>query len=264
MINEEAGIFVVCDGMGGAAAGEVASALAAEAFQDFLANPQTPSGSRRVVLPAAPSNNPHHNPQTRMHAAILAANRAVRAYAESSPELAGMGTTLIALYYRAAEFRERRSVPRAGASSRSAPASLFLANVGDSRCYRLRNGALLQVSEDHSYVEEQLRAGRITAEEAEHSPMRNFLTRAVGAHPHVEPDIQSYRPKAGDVYLLASDGLTRELLDFEIGEILAQLIPVEDPTSIHLEIACRALVDAANARGGRDNVTVLLLAFPPG
>lgn len=263
VINASAGVYVICDGMGGAAAGEVASHLAADTFQDFLANPRTPSGSRPMTLPDAPSNNPHHNPQTRIHAAILAANRAVRNYADTAQELTGMGTTLIALVYTAAQFRERRAVPRPGGNSRSVPPTLFLANVGDSRCYRVRDGTLLQLSEDHSFVEEQLRAGRITAEEAVASPMRNFLTRAIGAHEHVEPDIQSYRPEPQDLYLLASDGLTRELTDSEIQEILCRLIPVEHPSTIHLEIAAQALVDAANARGGRDNVTVLLLAFPP-
>ncbi len=266
VVNPAAGVYAVCDGMGGAAAGEVASELAAETFQDFLAHPRTPAGTRPVRGPATPSNDlhhdPDHDPQTRMHAAIVAANRAVRSYAETAPELAGMGTTLIALYHREGEFRERMSDPRPGASSRLAPRSLFLANVGDSRCYRLRDGVLLQLSEDHSFVEEQLRAGHISADEAATSPMRNFLTRAVGAHPQVEPDIRGYRPEAADVYLLASDGLTRELADGEIRAILERLIPVEQPTPVHLEMACRALVDAANARGGRDNITVLLLAFP--
>ena len=136
--------------------------------------------------------------------------------------------------------------------------------MGDSRCYRLRDGALLQLSEDHSFVEEQVRAGLITADEAAQSPMRNLLTRAIGAHPHVEPDIQSYRPEAGDVYLLATDGATLELADGEIGELLQTWIPVERPTSTDLQMECQALVDAANARGGRDNVTVLLVMFSAG
>lgn len=262
-IGSEAGVYVLCDGMGGAAAGEIASQIATETFLDFLANPRSPSGSRRVLLPSTPSNNPQHNPQTRIHAAILAANRAILAYAAADPDLHGMGTTLVALYRPPVTFRERRSFPRpTSRNPRSAPASLFLANVGDSRCYRLRQGAFDQLSEDHSFVAEQLRAGEITAEVAAASPMRSFLTRALGAGPHVEPDILSYRPEPGDLYLLASDGLSRDLADSAIAAILAGLVPARRPTPRHLEIACHALIDQANRHGGHDNTTVLLVAFP--
>ncbi len=172
-----------------------------------------------------------------------------------------MGTTLVALLHVPGPGRDRRSTPRSSPSKHVAPPTLFLANVGDSRCYRWRAGELLQLSTDHSFVEEQVLAGQITAAQAETSPMRNFITRAIGPQTHVEPDIQMYRPMAGDVYLLASDGLTRELGKGEIGEILAKDIRVGTATTAELQGATRGLIEAANARGGRDNITVLLLAF---
>ena len=252
------GAYVVCDGMGGAAAGEVASHLAVDTFLDRL---------ERSNL--GPTSAAAAKPQTRLHAAILAANAAVLEHAGGSRELTGMGTTLIALLHIPGPLRDRRSTPRSGSRSLPPP-TLFLANVGDSRCYRRRGGSLLQLSIDHSFVEEQVRAGQITADQAATSPMRNYITRAVGSHAHVEPDIQSYRPQAGDLYLLASDGLTRELDNREIAALLNAWVPqsANDPLQgeslageSDLQSACKALIDAANAKGGRDNITVLLLLF---
>ncbi len=268
-VDVASGLYVICDGMGGSPGGEVASQLACERFLNVLTAPRnSPSGSRRIPANTL-SNDPQHNPQTRLHAAILAANQAVLEEAAAVPALHGMGTTLIGLLHTAPNFVERRAVPRSTLLRNSGPPSLFLANVGDSRCYRLRKGALHQLSHDHSYVNEQLRAGRITPEQAAFSPMRNYLTRAVGVHSHVEPDIQSYRPEPNDLYLLASDGLTGELTDAEIAAILTREVPsiTVAPNNLKLpldlQIACQTLVHAANERGGRDNVSVLLLAFPP-
>ena len=245
-VCEELGTFVVCDGMGGAAAGEVASRLAAQSLIDYLA------------LPAAATIRP----QTRLHAAVLAANTAVHRYAQDHPELSGMGTTMVALLHVAAPTRDRRSAPRGERPQRFVtPPSLFLANVGDSRCYRWREGELSQLSVDHSFVDAQLRAGQITAEQAAASPMRNFITRAIGPQEHIEPDIDSFRTQPGDVFLLASDGLTRELGNGEIAEILERELVTALPEQAAMDRAARALVHAANASGGRDNTTVLLVGF---
>ena len=245
----ELGTFVVCDGMGGAAAGEVASRMAAQSLIDHLAQPVESSV----------------RPQTRLHSAVLAANTAVHQYAREHPELAGMGTTMVALLHVAAPIKDRRAVPRSPRPQRfTTPPSLFLANVGDSRCYRWRGGHLSQLSMDHSFVDAQLRAGQITPEEAAASPMRNFITRAIGPADHIEPDIDSVRTEPGDVYLLASDGLTRELDNEAIATVLERELGTEAPSQPRLNEAGHALVAAANEQGGRDNITVLLLAMVGG
>lgn len=225
--------FVVCDGMGGAAAGEVASRLAAETFLASL----TP-----------PTSNGNHcpTPQTRLAAAIAAANQAVYQQSRKSAQLLGMGTTLVALL--------------AAPAGPSADAALWLVHVGDSRCYRLRHGHLQQLTNDHSLVEDQLRAGQITPAQAALSPMRNLITRAIGSETAVEAEIRSHHPQPNDFYLLASDGLTHEVKDGEIESILAAIpIPV---TQSALAEACEAFIVAANRHGGHDNITVLLIAIP--
>jgi PPM family protein phosphatase len=220
------GAFVVCDGMGGAAAGEVASRLAADAFLDSL----------RQTQPKAAGTDSH----PRLQLAITAANDAVFRYSRRAPHLSGMGTTLIGALWDASD---------AG--------GLWLANVGDSRCYRLRGGALELLTDDHSLVEEQVRAGTLSSSQAAVSPMRNIITRAIGSLIYVEADIASHPVEPNDVYLLASDGLTRELEDAAIAGILTGTLAAGSEAS--LEAACQALVDAANAGGGRDNITVLLI-----
>jgi serine/threonine protein phosphatase PrpC len=244
-----AGAFVVCDGMGGAAGGEVASNLAAETF---LAH-----------LPAVtPEHNAASKPKTRLNAAIQAANQAVYQQARHTPQLAGMGTTLVALLHAPTPNGTHPGSRVTHTNSRATdPPTLWLANVGDSRCYRRRRGHLQQLTDDHSLVEEQLRAGQITPEQAAESPMRNLITRAIGSQATVEADIQSYHPQLNDVYLLASDGLTREVTDQEIESILAS-IPCPSTTP-DLTQACEALISAANRNGGNDNITVLLVALTP-
>jgi serine/threonine protein phosphatase PrpC len=243
----EAGAYVVCDGMGGAAAGEIACTLAADTF---LAN-----------LTPAPRGG---EPQARLNAAIQAANQAVYQQSRQSAKLAGMGTTLVGLLHAPilnGKPAKRRSATDHTNSRVTDPPTLWLGHVGDSRCYRRRRGKLEQLTHDHSLVEEQLRAGQITAEQAAQSPMRNLITRAIGSQPTVEAEIQSHRPQPNDIYLLASDGLTHEVDDQEISKILAA-IP-KPPTAKTLTAACEDLITAANRNGGHDNITVLLVGVTP-
>jgi PPM family protein phosphatase len=229
------GVFVVCDGMGGAAAGEVASHLASSTFLQHLVK--------------STSETPSQKPQAAITAAINAANQAVFQHARQNPQLAGMGTTLVGLH--------APPPPQAGAET---PRELWLTHVGDSRCYCLRNGQLTLLTSDHSVVEDQLRAGQITAEQAARSPLRNLITRAIGSHPHVDSEIQSHPALPGDLYLLASDGLNRDLTDQDLAPILAAIpTPFTEPI---LNAACESLIAAANFHGGQDNITVLLVAIP--
>jgi serine/threonine protein phosphatase PrpC len=245
----ELGAFVVCDGIGGAAAGEVASHLAAEAFLHALSQPG-PQQAKRIPPKSAssptPGNGatsyPANHPHTRLYEAVRAANQAVFRHSRKSPGLHGMGTTLVAVLLDDA----------------AAP-TLWLAHVGDSRAYRFRRGDLQLLTEDHSLVEEQVRAGVLSRVQARRSPIRNIITRAIGSQPTVEPDIAGHETQPGDLYLLASDGLTRELTDAEIAAILTQ---TRATGTAALEAVCHSLVDAANEHGGSDNITVLLVACP--
>ncbi len=232
----ELGAFVVCDGMGGAAAGEVASALATQVFLETLRAQPDPASATRTE-------------EKRLETAVSLANRAVYRQASSSPQLQGMGTTLVGILYTRPEG--------------STAASLSLVHVGDSRCYRWRNETLHPLTLDHSLVEEQLRLGEITPREAETHPLRNIITRAVGAAPTVEPEIQRLAPQPGDVYLLASDGLTRELSEPALATTFRQATtPRSRSQKIDLATLARTLIDQANDAGGRDNITVLLLHLP--
>jgi protein phosphatase len=208
----EAGAFVVCDGMGGAAAGETASHLAAETAAVTLAN--------RKPGPAA------------IREAVRLANSAVYERARQDRRLEGMGTTLVAL-----------SVSGSTA---------WVGHVGDSRCYRWRGGTLERLTQDHSLVEEQIRIGRMTREQARRSPMQNVITRAVGTRADVIADVQELPLQRDDLFLIASDGLTRELTDAAIAGVLAD-------AGSDLQVVCAALVTAANAAGGRDNITCVLV-----
>jgi PPM family protein phosphatase len=226
-IQSEEGIFIVCDGMGGGAAGEVASSLAVEAFLAQMAETRLGSSPDADVVTEA------------LRDAIREANGQVLQRSRLSAEFHGMGTTLVALWVRRA--RVEGSVRRAA----------WVAHAGDSRCYRWREGTLEQLTVDHSLVEQQVRMGQMTPEEAERSNMRHVITRAVGVEARLESDISITDVQPGDVFLLCSDGLTREVTDARIAELIRNERQVED--------ASRALITEARNNGGNDNITCLLV-----
>lgn len=234
----EQGIYIVCDGMGGAAGGELASHLATEAFLESIGN----SAGSAIETCRKPSPDPMvlgaDHPRSRLEEAVRAANLAVFQRAQKYRALRGMGTTLVAALI------ERTS----------AAVSAWIAHVGDSRCYLLRDSRFEQLTTDHSVVEEQIRAGFISREQAEFSPVRNVITRAVGTQFTVAADVGEQPLRSGDILLLASDGLTRELSDDTIAQLIAA-------NAGNLEDACEALIRAANQLGGRDNITVLLITL---
>jgi protein phosphatase len=204
-------LFVVADGMGGAQAGEVASRIAIESFQDGVQDAAAPEAALAELTQRA--------------------NAHIHELSHSNAEQAGMGTTLTAVYVGERE--------------------ISVAHVGDSRAYRLRDGVLERLTEDHSLVDELLRQGRLTPEEALEHPQRSVITRALGPEGAVEVDTRSYSARDGDVYLLCSDGLTTMLAEDRLAELLL--------AHASLREAGEALIAAANEAGGRDNITVVLL-----
>jgi protein phosphatase len=210
-------LALVADGMGGHQAGEVASRVAVELIG-------------RMIESANPGGKDGTACQELLVRAITEANREVNRLARSRPSLAGMGTTLSALLVHGREAE--------------------LAHVGDSRVYRLRNGKLELLTEDHSLVQELINQGSLTPEEARIHPHRNILTRALGTEPVLKVDIRHEEVQPGDLFLLCTDGLTGAVTDAELEEVL---------TAAPRSRAAAELVQLANSRGGRDNVTVVLL-----
>ncbi len=203
-------LFAVADGMGGARAGEVA----AKAAVDEIAGLQSSDTVRERDLAAV----------------VEQANRRIHELSVGDESLAGMGTTMTTLAVGDGE--------------------VAIAHVGDSRAYRLRDGELERLTHDHSLVDEMVRAGRLTPEEAEVHPQRSIITRALGPEPEVEVERMTYPARSGDVYLICSDGLTTMVPEDGIGAILR--------ARSSLQQAGKELVRAANEAGGRDNITVVL------
>jgi serine/threonine protein phosphatase PrpC len=204
-------LFAVADGMGGAQAGEVASRLAAAAFREF-------------------HDADDLAPEERVATIIQEANRRIYERAKSDAQASGMGTTITAAL-----------VGEEGVA---------VGHVGDSRAYRLRNGHLEQLTEDHSLVADLVRSGRLSPDEADAHPQRSVITRALGTDPEVDVDSFTADAEAGDVFLLCSDGLTTMVDENQIAETIAR--------ASSLEQATKTLVKAANRAGGEDNITVVL------
>ncbi|KAF0813972.1 Serine/threonine phosphatase stp [Andreprevotia sp. IGB-42] len=223
------GFVVLADGMGGYNAGEVASGIAVEVVTHLL----------REMLPKSAPERPlpgHAQPAAfdLLSHAIHQANLSIYGTAQSQPQCAGMGTTVVATLF----FDNR----------------MVVAHVGDSRLYRLRDGVLVQVTRDHSLLQEQLDSGLITEEEARYSANRNLVTRAVGIDPDVNVELHEHAVIPGDLYLFCSDGLSDMLEDADIADTLSTL-------RANLPVAAEQLVQMANDAGGRDNISVILVAI---
>jgi len=227
LIMPENGIAILADGMGGHLAGEVASAMAIDRVTHYLLNVFAVSDAEK-----APGKNSAAFESAALVEAIKSANAAIHDASLTRPEQSGMGTTIVA-----AAFHNN---------------TLTVAHVGDSRMYRYRNGELSQVTEDHSMVQELLRRGLMTQDEARTSLNRNLVTRALGIDPMVEVDVLQQQFEDGDLYLLCSDGLNDVLTDDEIAAVLAQ-----HPDS--MDAAAQQLIADVNARGGPDNVSIVLI-----
>ena len=219
------GIFVVCDGMGGQAAGEVASKMGVDILLEYF--------RKEAPLPQdRPANGKERSIAARsLASAIQLANRTIFQAGQEQNGRSGMGSTIVA------------AVVRGNA--------LAIGHVGDSRIYLVRQGAIQQLTQDHSLVMEQVRRGYITLEQAQKSEMQNIILRALGSEEAVEADVEDLLALPGDLLLMTSDGLTRHVMDEEILSIVQR--------GGDLKRACAELVETAKQRGGDDNITCLLV-----
>lgn len=226
LVDEELQLYVVADGMGGHAGGGTASRIAVETIdQKLRAAKKSPDNPFAADTPLQDSPLPEF-----LRNAVESACAAIFKAAQEDPRLQGMGTTTITLCIKGDN-------------------ALF-AHVGDSRAYLVRGDLIQQVSEDHSLVNEQIKAGMITAEEAKNSRYKNIITRSVGFEEEVQVDVMGLVTQPGDFFILCSDGLANLVEDREIREVV---------TSTPLKDAPKRLIDLANERGGDDNITVIVV-----
>ncbi len=227
VVNPELGLAILADGMGGGNAGEVASGMATTLLANDLKQAWEAVSPRELAGIAGRSRV-----FGVLHQKIAVANGSIFQAAQHQPQYAGMGTTLVvALFY------DNR---------------MAVAHIGDSRLYRVRAGALAQLTKDHSFLQMQIDSGMMTLEEARESKQKNLVTRALGIEAKAEPEIHEHEVKPGDVYVLCSDGLH----DMVSGEDLVRTL---DAPGVKLESAARQLVQMANDNGGKDNISVILV-----
>ena len=222
LINDELWLYVVCDGMGGHAGGEYASQIAVTTVEEVLSNIRDENLDVDVATDEQIT-------QEKIKYAVRLAGKRIYERAQADPEYRGMGTTAVILLFR--------------------KGMAYLAHVGDSRGYLIRGGEITQRTEDHSWVNEQIKAGLITSETAKHHRFRNIITRSLGFQEEVEIDTQVLRAEPGDLYLLCSDGLSNLIEDREMVELLVEK---------SFQETARELVDVANSRGGDDNITLVI------
>ena len=227
LVDSERKLVVLADGMGGYQAGEVASQLAVDVVRDDSSHLDISEADLGRIDPDTGISVA----MRQLRGAIEKANNRICSVARGREELNGMGTTIVA-----ARFYDGR---------------VGIAHVGDSRCYRMREHKLDQLTRDHSYVQDQLEKGLISEEDAKHSPQKNLITRALGIDAIAEADVQEFRTRPGDLYLLCSDGLS-DLVD---DEVIQTALSSEKVPGDHIKY----LIDKANANGGRDNISVIIV-----
>lgn len=228
--DEKEGLFLIADGMGGHVSGETASQFAIDCITDFVSR----SRSQPAEWPTLPQKDLTPE-QSRLLAAVTLANRRITGLSDNPSVIRRMGTTLVGALIEGEH--------------------LAVVNVGDSRAYRIRAGQIAQITADHSFVEEQQKSGLITREEARAHPQRNLLTSALGLGENPQIDLYLSDVSPGDLYLLCSDGLHAALSD---EEILAIILSIPDRLLYKIGLS---LVLKANLAGGKDDTTVILIAF---
>ncbi len=220
-VDDVAHVAILADGMGGYNAGEIASGMATAFIKSEMTRWLTEAGKHAKIKEI----------RRALEICVENANRSIYNAASSNAQYSGMGTTLVVGVFQGAK--------------------LMLGHIGDSRCYRLRGGELVQITRDHSLLQEQIDAGLLTVEQAATSTYKNLVTRALGVDDTVMLELNEYDVEAGDVYVMCSDGLSDMVEDPEIGSILREQLPLD-------QIA-EQLVAVANDHGGRDNISVLLV-----
>jgi serine/threonine protein phosphatase PrpC len=231
-IMEESGLYIVADGMGGHASGEIASKMAVDAMREFFA--ATANDPERT-WPYKMDRSKGYE-ENRLITAIKLANLRIFESAQRDPRQRGMGTTIVSLF--------------------AVEDGVYIAHVGDSRVYRMRDGTLEQLTEDHSLLNDYIKMKRLTAEEIANFPHKNVIVRALGMKDTVKVDTRLEQPRAGDAYLLCSDGLSGPVTDPDMADIL---MGTND-----LKTAASRLIAKGNENGGPDNITVVLARWVPG
>lgn len=226
LVNDKIHLYVVADGMGGHAGGEFASKIAVSTVEEIIKGGDAPKEIQQSYFHA----DTLESEEGKLRRAITQAGSKIVQRAIEDPDLRGMGTTATVLYFDNSK--------------------AYVAHVGDSRAYCVRGGEIIQITEDHSLVNEQLKSGLITEEEAKTHQLKNIITRSVGVQEEVEVDTIVWDVREDDTYLLCSDGLSNMVQNHEMLDLISK-----HPT----EEAARRLVDLANERGGDDNITLILV-----
>jgi PPM family protein phosphatase len=227
----EENLYVVCDGMGGHASGEVASQMAVETLKNFFRDTREDA---ELTWPFKMDRSRRYE-ENRLITGIKLANLRIHEASKRDTKFHGMGTTITATYF--------------------VEDGVYLAHVGDSRIYRIREGKLEQITEDHSLLNDYIKMKKLTQAEIDNFPHKNVIVRALGMKESVKVDTWFDAPRSGDVFLLCSDGLSGEVADDKIIEIYGA-------HSSDLQTACHELIQEANRNGGHDNITIVLVRAP--